>query len=375
MMRILHILDKISYSSGVSNVILNYYFHMNHSEIVFDFFINEPIEQKELSKKIKDTGSNIYVTTPLCLKNLYRYERELIKFFNKHSEYKIVHGHMPNLAFIYLKIAKSHGVPIRILHCHTTKGGTDFWKSVRNNIFKEIGVNYATDFIACSKESSNYLLGNKKKECIFLKNAIDIQKFKYDVQKRYMIRGKLGIRNQLILGHIGRFSTEKNHIFLLEILEELIKIEVNVKLLLVGEGKLREEIEHIVRIKQMQDYVLVVGQQKEVGDYLCAMDLFLFPSLFEGSPVSLVEAQANGLNCLVSDRITNEINISSLIEYLPISSKKIWVEKILSFTLSSNSFRKSLYDELRNNGYDINYESIRLENIYKEIMRNYINEE
>lgn len=369
MIRVLHILDKISYSSGVSNVILNYYFYMDHSKIQFDFLINEPVKEKELYLKIKNTGSQIFILSPLNMKNLYKYKKDLFLFFKNHSDYKIVHGHMPNLAFLYLKAAKKYNIPVRIIHCHTTRGGSTLKKRIRNDICKEFGLKHATHFFACSEEAGRYLVGkNQNKKIVYLKNAIDTSKFKYSLEQRTRIRRELKLDTNFVLGHIGRFSSEKNHIFLLEIVEKLIREKMNIKLLLVGDGELKDEIIQITKNKGLENYVVFAGQQKDIGSYLSAMDLFVFPSFFEGTPVSVIEAQTNALYCLISDTITKEVKITELIEYVTISSVEVWTKKIISLILSSKSHKNNLDIRFEQNEYNITYASKILSDVYNKMI-------
>jgi len=360
-LRVLHVIERIEKNNGVTAVVLNYFRHINKEKVIFDFITHGDSEQ-DLVKEILDLGGRIYHFPELSFRNLKTCSQKAEMLFRRRG-YQIVHCHIPNAAFIYLKAARNQGVPIRIIHSHNSKGAETTIKKLRNDILHKIGKHYANQKMACSKMAADYLFGTSRK-VFLLNNAIDLEKYKFRNEDRQMIRNKLHLDEKIVLGHVGRFSLQKNHVFLLEILERLLRKNKNYRLLLVGNGELEKSIKSIAKQKKIQDYIIFAGVQKEVSKYLCAMDFFLLPSLFEGLPVVGVEAQAVGLPCFMSDKITREVEITGQVRFLNLD-EEIWVEAIENHKKQN---RDQMVEKIINNftaaGYCIQTEAERLVEYY-----------
>ena len=324
MLRVLHVLDKLCANSGVSAVVMNYYNKLEHDKLTFDFMVNEEPDA-DIKADIEKNGSKIFIMPELKVSNKFKYIKAL-KAFYKENQYKIIHGHVANSAVFYLKYSKKT-TPYRIIHSHNSKSSDVFVKRIRNRILTRFIPLVANRFMACSKVAADFLFG-KKNDAVILNNAIDIGKFAYSRAKREDIRNRLSIVDKQVIGHIGRFSAQKNHKFLIDVFCKLKKENKNVVLLLIGDGDLYDNIKKIVKDLGVEDSVIFTGVVNNTQDYLSAMDVFVLPSLFEGLPVTGVEAQINGLPCIFSDEVTNETKISDSVSFIPIGNAGLWVSEI-----------------------------------------------
>ena len=355
--RILHVVPNMN-SGGIENLIMNLYRNIDRTKVQFDFIVHYQ-KRGFFDEEIEKLGGRIFRCTIREDNNIIKYIRDLRTIFKENPEYKVVHGHMASLGFIYLKIAKKYGVPIRIAHSH----GTSFLKTIKGYIkfltFKLIKYQANVRF-ACSTEAGKYLFGEKR-DFQFIPNAIDMEKFAYNEQVREEVRKELGIKSQLVIGNVGRFNLQKNQIFLLEIFQQIVSKEKDARLLLIGTGELEDTIQQKIKELQLEDNVQLLGVRKDVDRIYQAMDIFLMPSLFEGLPLTGVEAQANGLRCYFSDTITKEVSISNNIEFLSLDlTAKEWAEAIL---------QHMHYDRNRIHIYNQNF---NIKHLAKEMQKTYI---
>lgn len=363
--RILQVVEMLNENSGVSSVVMNYYKHMNHDRFIFDFITHTPVTD-EIRKQLEETGSVIYEMPALTGRNIPIYKKKLDDFFVEHQEYQIVHGHLPNAAAFYLSAAKKHGIRIRILHSHNSKGADSLVKRARNYFLNRIGVFKANVYFSCSDLASDYLFHTKKENKVkIIHNAIEMERFSYCEEIRERLRENGRIENKLVIGHMGRFVKQKNHRFILEIAKRLKEIRNDFLFLLVGDGMLRVEMEEAVEKAGMQDYFIFTGSVLNPQDYYQMMDVFILPSIYEGLPVVGVEAQACGLPCLFSDAVTDEVILTEQAEKLEIRDAALWARKIAE---TSKIRYKDNADAVKKSGFDIKTEAKRLEEIYLELI-------
>ncbi|MEG1297188.1 MAG: glycosyltransferase, partial [Niameybacter sp.] len=264
--------------------------------------------------------------------NFKMYKQKLKTFFSEHPEYKIVHGHVSELGYFLYKEAYKQHIPRIICHAHNSSMDLDLKAPVRW-YWKHACRKYITDQFACSTTAANWMYGRKKAaRSIQMNNAIDTEKFRFNPDTRETIRQQLHLENNFVIGHVGRFYKQKNHEFLIRIFSEVYKAEKRSRLLLVGTGELQEKIEAQIKDLGIQDQVIFLGNRDDVHDVLQAFDVLLFPSLFEGLPVVMVEAQASGVRCVVSDRITRETVITPLVEVLSLEdTPQNWARTVLQY--------------------------------------------
>ncbi|WAA12116.1 glycosyltransferase family 1 protein [Fervidibacillus halotolerans] len=360
--RILHVFAQMN-RGGAETMIMNMYRHIDRSKIQFDFVVHTE-EHCAYDKEIYELGGRIFRVPRYTGKNHLNYKKSWNQFFKMHPEYKIIHGHVRSTASIYLKIAKKYGV-ITIAHSHSTSSGSGLSAIVKNIL--QYPIRYIADYLfACSKDAGEWLYGKracKKNNFYILKNAIDTKQYVFNESIRNIKRKEFKIENKFVIGHVGRFNIPKNHSLLIDIFKKVHDKNQNTVLMLVGDGELRPIIEKKVNELGLSDYVIFTGVRSDIPELLQATDVFVFPSLYEGLPVTLVEAQAAGLPCIISDTITDEVKITNLVEKLPLNlSAKEWAEKVLKYM---NVYeRKNTFEEIKTGGYDVNETAKWLEDFY-----------
>lgn len=327
---------------GVESVIMNYYRHLDHSKVQFDFICDEDSTRIPYDE-IKKLGGRVFLVPKY--QNLPKYLKALEKLF-KENQYRIVHSNINTLSVFPLYAAKKSGVPIRISHSHSTSNPKEWKRNLIKNILRPFSKRYATDYFACSELAGRYLFGNKafdQGEVKIIYNAIDIEKFKFDEVARKKLRKELGIKdNTIVIGHVGRFVQQKNHTFLVDVFKEYHKKNPDSKLLLVGSGPLEDEIKKIVERLGLKDSVLFLGQRNDINKLYSAMDIFCLPSLYEGLPVVGIEAQAAGLPCVFSDKISDDIKITDSIKFIKLTDKlKEWSDEVTKIVNSKRPSTKS----------------------------------
>ena len=354
----------ITNRGGLESRLMDIYRNINRDKIQFDFLKHRK-KEGHYDKEIKELGGMIYELDPITPLNLItKYPREWDLFFTNHK-YKIVHCHLDALSTFLLKSAKKNKIPIRIAHSRIANH-TNGLKGLLQEISKIPVKKYTTHNFACSKAAGKWLFGEKalkENKVTIINNAIQTEKFVFDSQIRQKIRNDLNISNKFVLGHVGRFDYQKNHDFLIEIINKLHKKNPNIILLLIGEGKLEKAIKEKVKKYNLEEYVKFLGVREDVPDLLQAMDLFLLPSHYEGLPGVAVESQAAGLITLLSDQITPETKITNLVEFLSIKNGvDPWVDRILYYSkgYERSNQRQALIDA----GYDARQVAKWLENFY-----------
>jgi len=360
--KVLHVVVNMN-RGGAETFIMNIYRQIDRSMIQFDFLT---FNKGDFDSEISTFGGLIHRIPYITEIGPFDFRRQLINFFSEHKEYKIIHSHLDKMSGLVLKCANVSGVPIRIAHSHSTRSeGNYLVRLYKEYVGLYINSN-ATTFLACSREASRWLYGRNSSISIILRNGIKLSNFKFSEMDRKHIRNELGIDDKTILiGHVGRFSLPKNHQFLIKLIYDLKLQKQNVKLILIGKGKLLSGInEKVVKLNLVDD-VIFLGLRADVEKVLCSLDIFVFPSLFEGFPVSLVEAEAVGLYCLVSNRITREICVDShQTKFLDINETNQWIKEISSYR---NQIFPESNNELRKLGYDIKEVCESLESLYNEL--------
>ncbi|WP_245375419.1 glycosyltransferase family 1 protein [Paenibacillus eucommiae] len=348
-MRVLQVVTIMN-RGGLETMLMNYYRQMDRSDIQFDFMVHRE-EKGHYDDEILRLGGKIYTMPQIRPGNYRLYFNRLDEFFAQHPEYQVVHSHNNENSSFVLRAAKQAGVPCRIAHSHLSDLGIDLKLPFR------IYARYAMKdnpnrYFACSKHAGQWLFGKKaaaSKDITVLNNAVHVDSFKYDPDVREQVREELQAGNKLVLGHVGRFNKQKNHHFLIDVFQAVHEKCPESMLVLVGEGYLQEAIKKKVDKLGLTPHVRFLGVREDIPNLLQGMDLFLFPSLFEGLPVVLIEAQAAGLKCVVSDTITTETDVTGRIQFINLNeSPDNWAHQILS----SSYEHVDTSQLLRNKGYD-----------------------
>ncbi len=354
--RVLHVVTYMG-RGGLESMIMNYYRNIDRNQVQFDFLVHRNYESA-YDKEIELLGGKIYhlsVLNPFSL----NYRKQLNQFFQQHVEYKIVHVHQDCLSSIILKYAKKNNVSVRIAHSHNANQDKNI-KYLIKLYYRQFIPKYANDLFACGKEAGDWMF--KGKEYQIVTNAIPAKNYIYSIQTRNKIRDELNIHDEFVVGLVARFSLQKNHDFLLDIFNGIVKINPNSRLLLVGDGDLRSQIEEKIKNLHLQYKVFLTGVRTDVSDLLQAMDVFVMPSLYEGLPLSIVEAQASGLPCFISDRVPIECKKTDLVTQISLSeSAEYWAKQILKV---KGMKRRNTYKEIVDSGFDIEENAKQLQEFY-----------
>lgn len=353
---------------GVESLLCSIDRKIDKNKFQIDFIANHPAKYQ---KELKELGSNIYLLPSVF--NYEKYKKRLNNILDRH--YDIVHFNKNSLAnSLPLYIVNRHeSHPKIILHSHNTAPtrSTPGLKSLHK--LNKLLVNNIPNYkIACSKEAEKWMF-NKNNKVEIINNGIDIAKFQFSENKRQLIRQKYDIGDDTVLiGNVGRFNQQKNHVGIVNIFEKINRLNANTKLMLIGEGKEKEKIIHLVNEKKLDKKVIFVGNTSHVDEYLSAMDIFLMPSLYEGLPIAAVEAQTSGLLTFVSDNISDEVYLNQAI--YPISLN--WgYDRIAAFindkAITLNDIdRKAQATIVKQKGFDIKDATNRIEEIYTKLALN-----
>lgn len=374
-LRVLQIGDWEFGKNGIATLIYNFNQNLDIEKIIFDYVVPNKVNEDDYKKNIESKKGKIYELeiskTGINKKILYFFK--LIKFL-KNNRYEIVHINesTAHMMLYYSIICKIAGIKNIILHSHSS--GFDSNKReiklVIHKIAKVLLPLFTKNYLACSSIAARWTFLEKYlNKVVIINNGIDIEKFKFNLDKRNEIRKELRLENNFILGHVGRMSYQKNHNFLIDLFTEVKKEIPESKLLLIGTGVLESELKRKVINLGLEEDILFLGIKNNVNDYLQAMDIFLLPSHFEGLPVVGIEAQTSGLFCFFSQNISKEVIVTNRTFLLPIINKKLWLEKIKSIksNLTLNYFlnqRKNYFLEVKNNDYDVKESTEKLMMLY-----------
>lgn len=362
MVRVLQVVTSMD-RGGLETMLMNYYRHIDRTKVQFDFLTHRQ-KRAAYDDEIEALGGKIY-RLPRLVPWSKSYLSALDHFFDEHPEYKIVHVHQDCLSSVILKAAAKHGVPVRVAHSHNASQDKNL-KYLIKLWYKRTIPKYATDLFACGKDAGDWMFGGAPFRII--NNAIDVAAYTYAASKRQEVRWQLGLENVFTIGHVGRFNQPKNHPFLLEIFAALLKKEPNAVLLLVGGGEDMPKMQAKAKTLGIAEHVRFLGVRSDVAELMQAMDVFVFPSLYEGLPVTMVEAQAAGLPCIISDKVPPEcILTDGLVDIMPLSSAPdAWAERVLEKRDFSRTDRRA---EIAAHGFDINTEAVKLQEFYLEAIK------
>ncbi|TXK82512.1 glycosyltransferase family 1 protein [Paenibacillus sp. N3.4] len=364
--RILHVVVNMN-RGGAETLLMNLYRNMDRTKVQFDFLT---CKAGAYDAEIMGMGGTLHRIPYVSDIGHAKYIQALDQFFAANPNYKIVHAHMDKMSGFVLRSAKKAGAPIRIAHSHNTssEGGAAarLYKWVAGTFITSC----ATHFVACSTKAAEWLFHKKEKNAMILKNGIESDKFAFSPEVREQVRRELKLSQDCyVVGHVGRFAHQKNHDFLIDIFAQLNRERPDTVLVLAGDGPLRAVIEKKVKAYLLQDKVRFLGVRSDITRLLQAFDLFVFPSLHEGLPVTLIEAQGAGLPCLISDEITQEVDMDiHLVERLPLNDKQVWIDRMKQI-IEGNLTRQIPALSLSNKGYDIKNTAAWTEGFYLGILR------
>ena len=380
--RVLHVLGNTNLG-GAESRIMDLYRHTDRNRVQFDFLVHSG-EEGFYEKEIRELGGRIFRVPRFRIYNYFSYRKALKEFFQEHHEFALVQGHMTSTAAIYLPIAKKAGVKKTAAHARSA-GVDKGLKGIMTRFLRRNLVDKADYLFTCSELAGISVYGEKavrEGKTIFIPNAIDCAGFTFDPEKRKKMREELGLTDALIIGHVGRFHYAKNHEYLLRVFAELCQMgtgaggstaetgaDQNYHLILLGEGPLMEDTRKLAEELGVADRVHFLGNHKNIADYYQAMDYFVYPSRYEGMPGTIVEAQASGLPCLMSDTICREVIATELVETMSIEKEpKVWAEELqrrIDALVSKQENREKYAAKMAAAGFDVQAQAERMMRFYE----------
>lgn len=346
--------------AGTETFMMNVIRKINRSKFHVDFLIFSN-EETRYSEEAESLGARIHRLP--CRREGVKYYKKLNDFFKKQGRnYHAIHfcgGNISSIAPIYM--AYKYHIPIRIIHSHNSSCDGIHNKLLHaiNRLFLPI---LGTHYFACSIKAAHFFFGKRK--CDVIKNGIDVDKYAYDEQRRMSFRQKNGISEKTaVVGHIGRFEAVKNHDMVLAVFQHYHKLNPDSLLILVGTGSLFEKVKEKVGAMGLLQNVLFLGERSDIPDILCCMDCFLMPSFYEGLPFVLVEAQASGLPCVVSNTVNYDAKIIPNLKFLSLKDDPIvWAEAMID-SIKKND-RNNAIEFINKAGYNLASTITFLENVY-----------
>ena len=365
--KILNITPCLNLCGGIESYSMNYYRNMG-SNIHIDFITHE-IKDKNYKEEIEKNGDKVFLLKPIKLKNILKNINEIKEFFIQNNDYDIIHCNMANAAIFYFYYAKKFNINVRILHSHQDNYADKFLHKVRNIPLIYFGKKYTTVNFACSKIAGDFLF--KKDKYHIINNAINVEIYKYNSETRKEFREKFNIKeNEIAIGTVGRLTEQKNQMFLLEIMNEIIKHNENYKLFIIGEGHLKERLKEKCKELGLNKKVVFIESVNNVQDYLQMLDVFVLPSLYEGLGIVNIEAQASGLPTIVSDKIPDSASVTDLIKYISLEQDEVyWAKEIMKINRIKN--REAYNEKVESSIYNIREQAKELEKLYIEIIEQF----
>ena len=327
MVKILQISPTLNFCGGVENYIMNYYRLVDKNEFCFDFAYHQ-FSEPNFVEEIHKLGGKTYKLPEFSIKNVKKIEKEFSKILEE-NHYDAIHCHQANGAFLYMRIAKKHGINVRIIHSHQTMAADKFTHKIRNIPLLYLGKRRSNVYFACSNLAGEFLF--KKKDFFVVNNAVDTTRYSYNLEMRQKLRKELDIKDETyVIGHVGRFCNQKNQPFFLRIARDLLSFGFkNFKIVLVGSGETFELMQTLIKKEDLEDHFILMGARTDTFDLYNMFDLFVLPSNYEGLPVVGVEAQYNGLRIITSTNVTQELNFSGKVEYLKLDNSEDWANGII----------------------------------------------
>lgn len=353
---------------GAETMVMNHYRKIDKSKVQFDFLVHRQ-ERGAYDDEIEAMGGRIYRMCPIHPQNFGKYKKMLRVFFDEHPEYKILHSHMSELGCFAFEEAERRGIKVKICHAHNApvKGSMTLKERAQlifRDYFKKRMFPFSDYLFVCGKEAGNWLYGEENSDrFIMMSNAVDADKFRFSAEHRKEIRQSLNLNNKFVIVNVGRFNPQKNHTFVLDVFSAIKNKVPNSMLLLVGNGELESDIKDKVASLGLTNDVLFLGLRDDIHKLLSASDVFLFPSLYEGLPVTMVEAQASGIKCFISDAVPSQCILGDDVTVLKLrDSAESWSQHIIG--LADGYDRADRYDNIAKAGFDIRASAGWLENFY-----------
>lgn len=367
----IRILQDVSHMdrAGIETILMRYYSRIDRTKFQFDFLINKN-KKGAYDEEIIKLGGKLYHTPGLNPLKIIKYKKYIKKLIKDNPDIKILHAHNDAMEYPALLAAKEINFPVRISQSHNTSIDFDLKWPIKT-LYRKLIPSVANYYFGCGKDAVKYFFGDKtinNNNYTIIRNAIETQNFIYNEKTRNKIRKLLNINeNTFLIGHVGRFTNQKNHNFIIETMFRFFIKEpfADVKVILIGDGELEGKIKNKIKKYNMEDKFIFTGNIPNTNEYYQAIDLFILPSKYEGLPLVGIEAQTACVPCIISNKVTDEVKITNLVEFLPLD-EKVWVDMIIE-KMNTKHQRKDMTKQIKEKGYDIDTEVKRLESIYYDL--------
>jgi glycosyltransferase EpsF len=371
--RILHVTGGMDIG-GAESMVMNIYRKIDRSKIQFDFlyFVNKKCY---FDDEITSLGGKIYYCSPPQKINILKFLKSFRDIVAINGPFQAIHVHTLFSSGLILFASRLTGIKKRICHAHSTSDKNDhsFSRRLYRSLMKLLIKVNANILLACGEHAGKYLYGKTilpRKKFILFPNAIDLSPYRQlNEHSAQEIQNTLGITSKdIVIGHVGRFAEPKNHSFLIDIVKQLSDFMQNFKVVLVGDGPLREKIETKIKENNLEKYFLLLGVRTDIAQIMHIFDIFLFPSLYEGLPVSLIEAQACGVKCIVSTSIPTEADLGiGLFKFLSLEESALeWATELINEVKKEKIDRNIAIDIVASKGYDVDKSVKEISSIYSQ---------
>lgn len=349
---------------GVESYLLGIYENIDHEEIAMDFLTPLDCKNENIFRALAANGNQV-IELKLELNRKFKKQIDLymaIKHFLRNHDYDVIYINTGSSLTMATEVAAAYhnNIPYRIVHAHNSGNASIRESFIRFTVAYSLS-HYPSEYLSCSNEATRHVFPKKCwNKAIFIPNGINIDKYSFNLSDRNTIRKKYNLNLKKVIGNVGALIEQKNHEFLLRAFKKAYEKDKELYLVIIGEGDCAERINKKIKKLGIEDAVLMLGKTHEVSRWLSAFDIFALPSIFEGLPVSVVEAQASGLVCLLSDRITKEVCVTDRVHYLSIDDENVWSEQFVSMNMVIDS---RTYVDQRLNIFDVKKSAKKIEDI------------
>ena len=366
MIKVLHIVPGFLYG-GIESRLIDWYSCVDREKCQFDVLKVTPDQPNALVDRMQELGAEVISIPPLGIKTAFRHIHAVRKVI-KNGNYSVVHSHSLAYGFFTLLFAKTNGIKLRILHSRTTSYNPNDKHVFVSTILGKMAIPLATHFFACSEEAGKWAFGNKRRVRV-IRNGIFLEQFNYCENRRTSKRREYQLEDAFVLGYVGRFSTQKNTQFLLDILSMTTRMADNVMLVMVGDdtGEVARQFKEKAALLNLTDRIIYVGRQDKIQDWYPMFDVFVAPSLFEGFGTVALEAQANGLPCVLSTGFPTIVKVAEKVHFLSLDNTEDWVKTIMKYHGAAR--QGADLNVFREAGYDVRQTAKELEQLYASVTR------
>ena len=370
--KVLYFMDGIGNAGGIQEMVINWVKNFDQNKITVDILSYDTGKADNYTERFETFGGKVYIIPTFTRKHQFFKSLKATKdFFKNHSDYDIIHAHASSKAYFVLREAKRCNINVRILHSHCTQFvNNSFFSKLIGNLLKPFSNLLANNYFGCSHEAGEFLFGKRRmlKKGVIIPNGIETTSFKFSNEKNLKKREELNLGDKIIIGNVGRFRPQKNHEFLIDVFKKVHEENANTILVLVGNGELFNQIKNKVQKLDLENHVLFLGYRSDVFEIMQTFNVFVMTSLFEGLPVTGVEAQALGIPCVFSSNISKDVMIIPKVEFIGLNEpKNKWSERILY--LANSEKVKNPMQYLLDRKYDIKLSSNYLVDLYFKLLK------